>query len=198
VDEVDSVTLTLPFDGIWGVIQGFQSGGTHAGYAAFALDLAPPQRVPIDRRRGRVRLQDFSCYGQPILAAADGVVVRVEKGFPDSPPFVAGPGGNFVIIQHAPRQYTEMVHLQAGSITVAVGDHVVRGQPLARCGNSGNATVPHLHIGFLSSIDPITTARMRLHHYEVLEEDGTWMRGDGEPRQGQWIRRISAVSSSAR
>jgi hypothetical protein len=35
--------LSLPFTGIWGIIQGFDSGETHVRYAAFALD---PRRHP--------------------------------------------------------------------------------------------------------------------------------------------------------
>ena len=34
--------LSLPFQGIWGVIQGFNSG-SHVDYAAYALDFVPAQ-----------------------------------------------------------------------------------------------------------------------------------------------------------
>jgi murein DD-endopeptidase MepM/ murein hydrolase activator NlpD len=118
-------------------------------------------------------------------------VVRVATGASDLPPYakpkMAG-GGNFVIIQHAPAVFTELVHLQARSVRVAVGDLVRRGQLVARCGNSGNATTPHLHLGLLTSISPIATGRMKLAGYQVLGPDGRWTPGDGEPRQGQWIR----------
>jgi murein DD-endopeptidase MepM/ murein hydrolase activator NlpD len=39
-----------------------------------------------------------------------------------------------------------MAHLSPGSIHVKVGDHVTLGQPIAKVGNSGNTTEPHLHI----------------------------------------------------
>src|SRR3954468_3214730 len=82
-----AVELTLPFDGPWGVIQGFDSGETHTGYAAFALDFAPPQ-PPVPRARVRhPRLTDFACYGRPIRAPADGVVVRVARRFRDERPY---------------------------------------------------------------------------------------------------------------
>jgi hypothetical protein len=186
--------LSLPFEGIWGVLQGFDSGDTHTGYAAFALDFAPPQKKPPARRLRHPRLSDFSCYGRPVLAPADGTVMRVATGFPDPAPYAKAArnakarGGNFVIIQHAPQVYTEMVHLQAGSVRVAAGDGVRRGQEIGRCGNSGNATTPHLHLGLLTSINPITTGRMRLARYQVLGPGDRWIAGDGEPRQGQWIR----------
>ncbi|HSS37399.1 MAG TPA: hypothetical protein VLT58_01400, partial [Polyangia bacterium] len=43
-DGVPATVLTLPFDGVWGVLQGFD-GETHRGYAAYAIDFAPPQDV---------------------------------------------------------------------------------------------------------------------------------------------------------
>jgi murein DD-endopeptidase MepM/ murein hydrolase activator NlpD len=39
-----------------------------------------------------------------------------------------------------------LAHLRAGSIVVAPGSTVARGQVLGQVGNSGNSTEPHLHI----------------------------------------------------
>ena len=191
-----AVELTLPFEGMWGVVQGFDSGGTHHGYAAFALDFAPPQDVAQFARLRHPRLQDFACFGRPVLAPADGRVVRVVASFPDLPPYskaalALGKGkgsGNFVIIQHAPHLFSELVHLQAGSVRVTVGDSVRRGDPVGACGNSGNARTPHLHLGLLTSIAPITTGRAKLSRYQVRAPDGSWTTGDGEPKEGQFVR----------
>jgi len=203
-DSAPAPVLTLPFDGVWGVLQGFE-GETHHGYAAYAIDFAPPQDVGAFARLAHPQLRDFACYGRPVLAPADGRVVRVATRFPDLPPYAREPkrkprlagdetlGGNFVIIQHAPHVYTELVHLQAGSIHVTVGQAVRRGDPVAACGNSGNARTPHLHLGLLSSIDPIATARMPLAGYEVRGADGRWTPGDGEPKTGQWVRPATAT-----
>ena len=97
--------------------------------------------------------------------------------------------GNYVIIQHAPGEYTEFRHLAAGSVTLTVGARVRRGDVIGRCGNSGNARMPHLHIGFLSSIDPITTRPMVLSDYQVVGPDAAWHPGDGTPRKGEILRR---------
>ena len=43
-------------------------------------------------------------------------------------------------------RYYYLAHLQRGSVRVQVGERVERGQPLARCGNSGNSDYPHLHL----------------------------------------------------
>jgi murein DD-endopeptidase MepM/ murein hydrolase activator NlpD len=96
--------------------------------------------------------------------------------------------GNFIIIEHAPGEYTELRHLMKGSVRVAVGARVTRGQEIARCGNSGNARTPHLHIGFLGSIDPIATRPMRFSRYQVLSPSKTWTPGDGVPKDHQILR----------
>jgi hypothetical protein len=190
--EPPAVELSLPFEGVWGVVQGFDSSGTHHGYAAFALDFAPPQDVEEFARLPRPRLRDFACWGRPVLAPADGRVVRVASGFPDLPPYGKAPrqsgGGNFVIIQHGPHLFSELVHLRARSVRVAVGQQIRRGQVIGACGNSGNARTPHLHLGLLTAIAPITTGRAKLSRYEVRAPDGRWIAGDGEPKEGQWVR----------
>jgi len=181
--------FSLPFTGVWGVIQGFDSGDTHTGYAAYALDFVPAQpRGARPPRRG-APLARFVCYGRPVLAPADGTVVVAHGGARDWPAYVKGKDeGNYVILEHAPGEYTEFRHLAARSVTVHVGDRLRRGDLLGRCGNSGNATTPHLHVGFLSSIDPITTRPMTLSGYEVLGADGGWHTGNGTPAQGEILR----------
>jgi murein DD-endopeptidase MepM/ murein hydrolase activator NlpD len=127
-----------------------------------------------------------------VLAPADGRVVRAARRARDWPAYVRGRDeGNYLILEHAPGEYTEFRHLQAGSVRLAVGDSVRRGEVIGRCGNSGNATTPHLHVGFLSSIDPITTHRARLSDYEVIGPDGRWQPGDGAPREGELVRPVA-------
>jgi murein DD-endopeptidase MepM/ murein hydrolase activator NlpD len=181
--------LSLPFSGTWGVIQGFESGDTHIGYAAYALDFVPAQPIGARAPRHGAPLGRFVCYGRPVLAPADGTVVVAHGGARDWPAYVKGHDeGNYVILEHAAGEYTEFRHLAARSVAVHVGDRLHRGDVLGRCGNSGNATTPHLHMGFLSSIDPITTRPMRLAGYEVMNPDGTWQAGEGTPEKGQILR----------
>lgn len=45
-------------------------------------------------------------------------------------------------------------HLIRGSVTVARGERVRRGQALGRCGHTGHSTEPHLHFHLQDSADP--------------------------------------------
>jgi len=56
--------------------------------------------------------------------------------------------GNHVIIRCATNEdtFVGLAHLLAGSMRASVGDAARKGQPIARVGNSGNTTEPHLHI----------------------------------------------------
>lgn len=185
-----TVELRLPFEGIWGVIQGEDSGETHVGYAAFAVDFVPAERITAKSGERRKRLEDFPCFGQPVLAPADGRVLWARDGAVDHAPYYEGKheAGNFVIVEHAPGEYTEFRHLKSGSVAVKVGDRVRRGQLVARCGNSGNSNTPHIHVGLLGSVDPIATRPMKFSHYDVLGPDGKWQAGDGVPRAQQILR----------
>jgi len=184
-------TLSLPFDGVWGVVQGMDSGGTHSGYAAYALDFVPAEPVSESVFRKRKHLADHPCYGRPILAPADGRVVWARDGERELPPFRDSrkhEAGNFVILEHTPDELSEFRHLQRGAIVVKVGDTVHAGQTIGRCGNSGNAVTPHLHFGFLGSYQPIATRPLRFSHYEVMVAQGVWQAGDGEPKKRQILR----------
>ncbi len=84
--------------------------------------------------------------GVPILAAAGGTVVWAEFGEGVSPcPDGNPPNGDLavVIIDHGNGYYSTYLHMD--SITVTVGQHVNAGDTIAFNGNSGCASVPHLH-----------------------------------------------------
>lgn len=100
------------------------------------------------------RNESYFSYGAPVLAVADATVVQVEKGVPDTPPgtlplgpgyTLANLGGNSVVLQLGPDLYAVYFHLVPGSPTVQVGDSVTKGQAIAKLGNAGNSTGPHLH-----------------------------------------------------
>ena len=95
-------------------------------------------------------LDDYYCYGLPVVAPASGLVFAAHDGEPEvtigEPRWGLAGLGNHVGIEVAPEEYLFIGHLQPGSVAVGVGDRVTAGQPLGRVGNSGNSSEPHVHL----------------------------------------------------
>lgn len=160
-----AIPYTLPFRGEWFVFNGGVTPETSHSWnilgQRFAIDFV---RVDAEMRRhsdrGTTPL-DYFCYGEDIVAAADGRVVDVDDGIGDAP-FV-GWGvcdftarsfiGNFVLIEHAQNEFGLYAHLVRGSIRVAPGDTVLRGDTLGQCGHSGHSSEPHLHFHLQDSAE---------------------------------------------
>ncbi len=64
-------------------------------------------------------------------------------------------GGNYVIVDLGERRFAFFAHLQPRSIRVRVGDRVRRGDVLARIGNSGHSSKPHLHFHIADANSPL-------------------------------------------
>ena len=173
-----SVRFRLPLDGP--ILVGW-GGGTpdvnyHVAYPdqRWAYDLLVAEGGQTHRGDGS-RCEDFLCYGLSVLAPADGKVVAVLDGQPDMPVGVLGgtpAGGNQIVIEvrdQGQPQYLFLCHLQRGSINVKEGDAVHQGQPLAKVGNSGNTSEPHLHIHLQSTRadDVAEGIPLYFHNYRV-------------------------------
>lgn len=99
----------------------------------------------------RSKNESWPTYDQTVLAVADADVVAAADDLPDQVPEAAKPvtikeaDGNYVILRLAEGVYAFYAHLKPGTVAVHAGDRVRRGQPIARTGNSGSSTGPHLH-----------------------------------------------------
>lgn len=167
---VPQTEYSLPFDGEWYTINGGITKNTSHSWdilpQRFAYDF-----IIVDDEGGSYHgdskdLHSYYCYGKDILAPADGIVVTVKNSFPDcrimdgeqTDPDTPDIGGNRIIIKHSANEYSTLCHLMPGSILVKKGQKVKRGDVIAKCGNSGNTTEPHLHFqlqntaGFYSCI----------------------------------------------
>ncbi len=89
--------------------------------------------------------------GVDVLAAADGTVIGIRDGEPDTDvrergrAAVAGrEAGNGVVVDHGGGWRTQYSHLQRGSVAVRPGDRVQAGDRLGRIGLSGLTEFPHL------------------------------------------------------
>jgi hypothetical protein len=117
----------------------------------FALDIVALQWYG-SRARGiyPARLRDYRIFGEMVYSPCSGTVTATLNGLPDEPPGRmdrSNPAGNYVIIRpDASDIYVGLAHLMNGSVVVRPGDRVAAGQFIARTGNSGNTSEPHLHI----------------------------------------------------
>jgi hypothetical protein len=99
------------------------------------------------------KVTGYACYGEPVVAVADGKIFGVVNKFVDqTPPEATGSdrfkwaGGNYIVQDIGNGYYAFYAHMKPGSITVKEGDTVHRGQQIGAVGNTGNTTGPHLHM----------------------------------------------------
>lgn len=104
---------------------------------------------PLTRQSALHTGLDFEmAAGNPILAAGAGVVQ--EAGWD-------GPYGHAVLIRHQGGYTSRYAH--ASVLLVKAGEQVSRGQLIARSGNSGRSTGPHLHFEVLKDGKPVDPAQ---------------------------------------
>jgi murein DD-endopeptidase MepM/ murein hydrolase activator NlpD len=109
-------------------------------------------------------VHSYTAYGADVVAVADGVIVGTRNDLEDQvPPNLPDPKtimpqallGNHVIQDIGHGFFAFYAHLQQGSVTVAPGDRVMRGQRLGKLGNSGNTSAPHLHFHIMAGASAI-------------------------------------------
>jgi biotin carboxyl carrier protein len=125
----------------------------------FAIDWAKVKNGRIFDGDGSKNEQHYA-FEQDVLAVADGTVVSIQDGKPETTPNQAmvpetkkDYGGNHVILKIAPNVFALYEHLHTGSVAVKVGDVVKAGAPLAKIGNTGPSLGPHLHYSLADKPD---------------------------------------------
>ncbi|NIZ18666.1 M23 family metallopeptidase [Entomospira culicis] len=93
--------------------------------------------------------------GTPVVAAADGVVVRTS--------YNAGGYGNIVYVRHNYGFYTRYAHMQR--YTVVEGQRVKQGEQLGLMGATGRATGSHVHFEVLLG----TEARDPMQYLSIID-----------------------------
>ncbi|MCZ4510367.1 M23 family metallopeptidase [Streptomyces sp. ActVer] len=123
------------------------------------------------------RNRAFPAYDEPLFAVADATVVHASDWMRDhlsrnSLPALAYlmliegavreiSGARWIVGNHVVldlgdgvyAMYAMYAHVRRGSLRIKPGDRVRAGQQIARCGNSGNSTEPHVHFQLMDSPD---------------------------------------------
>jgi hypothetical protein len=153
-DDTTEVHLDFPLrDGWFYVGQGGAATIVNHHYRfpaqRYALDVLQLNRLGL-RARGLYprELDRYVIFNHPVLSPCDGEVIAAVDERPDLQPpnsdreHVAG---NHVVIACKGVEVL-LAHLQRGSLQVDAGMAVWRGTVVARVGNSGNTSEPHLHV----------------------------------------------------
>lgn len=103
--------------------------------------------------------ESYLGYGSPVYAVADGTVTStldtLEANVPGSLPpssslTVETIDGNHIIMDLGGGVYAMYAHFMKGSLLVKPGDRVKKGQQIAKLGNTGNSSAPHLHFQLMN------------------------------------------------
>ena len=139
------------------VTQGFDDKLSHRGDWKHALDFevldaagnACPPGCEDDLSR-------YYTQGLEIRAPGSGEVLRVIDNVPDNAPGgcnFAQNWGNHLILRLDHGGIVKLAHFTKNGIHVKPGQHVIAGDLLGYCGNTGRSPVPHIHLHAQSTTD---------------------------------------------
>ncbi|HMJ47245.1 MAG TPA: M23 family metallopeptidase [Ferruginibacter sp.] len=115
----------------------YETGASHLLIQGYYSAFSHKKRAALDFRMKR---------GTPVLAAREGVVLRLkENGTRGGLHKKYRPQGNYVIIEHADKTRAGYWHLQQNGVLVNVGDSISKGQLIGLSGKTGYTALPHLH-----------------------------------------------------
>jgi len=195
------VRLALPFRGAWVVTQGNDGAHTHQGPWRHGLDFEVQDSDGRLHTGTGAHLADYHCYRLPVTAPCVGTVLRVVDGVADNVPGEMNTEhnwGNLVLLQIAPERYFMLAHLASGSIRVREGETVVLGQELGRCGASGRAPRPHLHVQLQARPEiGAPTVAVGFHDPLTLAADSAELAPFRIPGEGDVVRNLVPTPQSA-
>ncbi|MBW2700426.1 MAG: urea transporter [Deltaproteobacteria bacterium] len=172
----------LPVMGRWLVSQGPEGTTTHQGLWSHAWDFEVDDEEGRRFRGEGEKVDDYFAWGKPVMAPAEGRVMRVVKHLADNPVGevdTQNNWGNLVILWHGADVFSALCHLAKDSVTVAEGETVTKGQILAKVGNSGRSPIPHLHMQIQASAEVgAQTRQAEFIHYRSFTEadsDGVYV-----------------------
>jgi murein DD-endopeptidase MepM/ murein hydrolase activator NlpD len=178
------VEFDFPLEGEWTVAWGGADSSRNL-LARSRADRRFGYDLVLDRDGSRhagdgSRPQDWYAFGRPLFAPCDGTVVSAVDGIADRPPLERSSAeeelGNHLVLEVAPHEYLFLCNLRIGSLRVAAGQQVSRGDPLAEVGSSGLqrfTSGPHLALHLQDTPEPRWGQGIPMAFHDVLV--------DGEP-----------------
>jgi murein DD-endopeptidase MepM/ murein hydrolase activator NlpD len=150
LDYRDKTKLSFPLHGEWTIYQGglMVPENEHATKASerFAYEMVMLNTGQMFTHNGATN-EEWFAFGQPVLADANGTVVKAMNDYLDNAPYhpdADAKHGNAVVIDHGDGEFSVYSHLKHGSVMVKAGDRVKAGEKIAEVGNSGDSQFPRL------------------------------------------------------
>lgn len=189
------IKMGLPFYGEWNISQGHGGNITHKNEYQYAWDFVIKDDDLKTFRLPGHNIEDYYCYGLPILAPADGYVVNIIDGIDDN---LIGDvnlnqnWGNTIIIKHAENLYSKISHIKKGSFKVLLNDFVHKGQMIANNGSSGRSPEPHIHFQLQTTeVLAATTIQYPLSNYVVKIGGNYIYKSSGIPLENDTVSNVS-------
>jgi len=152
--STSKISLSLPFDTIWYTHWGGntlkQNRHIKSDRQSGAFDFAIKDKNKSTHKGNGMKNEDYYAWDKNILCPCEGKVIESVDGIEDNMPGALNnlnPHGNYLLIKcnDVEDEYIAMYHFKKGSVKVIKGDSIAKGQIIAKCGNSGRSTEPHLH-----------------------------------------------------
>ena len=197
----NETALRLPVHNQWRVMWGGdrreQSKYFGSRVSHNALEFVISSRFNKTCRKDGKRNKDYFAYGQPVVAPAAGTVVAVINGVEDNRPHSPNPFdrlGNAIMVEHTTHEYSVVGHLMKNSITVRVGERVVAGLPIARCGNSGDSSQPSVYFHLQDSAQLLAGSGYKplFNNLYVWQQGETVVVPEYSPVRGEFVQQRSA------
>lgn len=150
-------------------------------------------------------VHSYPCYGADVLAVADGTVVSTFNDLEDQTPGelpdprminMSNVDGNHIVLDLGHSKYAFYAHLQKNSLHVKVGDHVKRGQVIAKLGNTGNTSGPHLHFHLMDGPSVLGSHGLpyTIDHFELAGQLPKKQFEEAKGVEGNWSKSLRAQS----
>ncbi len=197
----DSNDYTMPLKGAWfeRSIPNITSHHQWHAQTEFAVDFWKLDSLGSPSRGDGEEPTDYYAYGQPVLAAADGMVVAIEDGATqnyavrrrrseesddayrqritafNTSLMISDPHrgiiGNYVVIKHANGEFSAYGHLKSGSVVVRPGMAVHRGEQIGQVGDTGDSPLVHLHFQISDGPDPLVARSIPFRFTDIVPDN---------------------------